>query len=257
LVVQDLKVSFGAVVAVDGVSLTVDPGTVIGLMGPNGAGKTTLIDAVTGFVSIARGTVTLDERRIDRLSVPKRAALGISRSFQSLELFEEVSVYDNIRVAVEARDPRAYLHDLVWPRHSALGPAAEAAITTLGLRDDLDRKPGELPFGRRRLVAIARAIASEPSILLLDEPAAGLDERETEELGVLIRALANEWGFGILLVEHDVPLLMRTCDHLVAIDDGRPVAAGKPEEVRVHPDVIASYLGVEAEDQRVEPGAVT
>jgi sulfate-transporting ATPase len=250
LMVQDLKVSFGAVVAVDGVSLTVDPGTVIGLMGPNGAGKTTLIDAVTGFVPIARGTVTLDDLRIDRLSVPKRASLGISRSFQSLELFEEVSVYDNIRVAVEAREPRAYFHDLVWPRHGTLGPAAEAAITTLGLRDDLERKPGELPFGRRRLVAIARAIASEPSILLLDEPAAGLDERETDELGVLIRALADEWGFGILLVEHDVPLLMRTCDHLVAIDDGRPVAAGTPEEVRVHPDVIASYLGVEAEEQR-------
>jgi ABC-type branched-subunit amino acid transport system ATPase component/branched-subunit amino acid ABC-type transport system permease component len=250
LAVQDLKVSFGAVVAVDGVSLTVEPGTVIGLMGPNGAGKTTLIDAVTGFVPIARGTVTLDDLRIDRFSVPKRAGLGISRSFQSLELFEEVSVYDNIRVAAEARHPGAYFHDLVWPRNSPLGPAAEAAIATLDLRGDLERKPGELPFGRRRLVAIARAIASEPSILLLDEPAAGLDERETEELGALIRALADEWGFGILLVEHDVPLLMRTCDHLVAIDDGRPVAAGRPEEVRVHPDVIASYLGVEAEEQR-------
>jgi ABC-type branched-subunit amino acid transport system ATPase component/ABC-type branched-subunit amino acid transport system permease subunit len=248
LVVENLTVRFGAVVALEDVSLTVEPGSVVGLMGPNGAGKTTLIDAVTGFVSVASGAVYLDDRRIGSKSAARRSSLGISRTFQSLELFEEITVSDNIRVAIEARQRGVYLQDIFWPRRAALTPAAEAAISILGLTRDLDRRPGELPMGRRRLVAIARAIASEPSILLLDEPAAGLDEEETAELGRLIRTLADEWGLAVLLVEHDVPLLMSTCDSLVAIDYGRFVASGAPEEVRHHPQVIASYLGTEVTD---------
>jgi sulfate-transporting ATPase len=248
LVVENLTVRFGAVVALEDVSLTVVPGTVVGLMGPNGAGKTTLIDAVTGFVSAASGAVYVDDRRIGSKSAARRSSLGISRTFQSLELFEEITVSDNIRVAIEARQRGVYLQDTFWPRRAALTPAAEAAISILGLTRDLDRRPGELPLGRRRLVAIARAIASEPSILLLDEPAAGLDEAETVELGRLIRALADEWGLAVLLVEHDVPLLMSTCDTLVAIDHGRFVASGAPEQVRHHPQVVASYLGTEVGD---------
>jgi sulfate-transporting ATPase len=248
LVVENLTVRFGAVVALEDISLTVVPGTVVGLMGPNGAGKTTLIDAVTGFVSAASGAVYVDDRRIGSKSAARRSSLGISRTFQSLELFEEITVSDNIRVAIEARQRGVYLQDTFWPRRAALTPAAEAAISILGLTRDLDRRPGELPLGRRRLVAIARAIASEPSILLLDEPAAGLDEAETVELGRLIRALADEWGLAVLLVEHDVPLLMSTCDTLVAIDHGRFVASGAPEEVRHHPQVVASYLGTEVGD---------
>jgi ABC-type branched-subunit amino acid transport system ATPase component len=247
LVVEGLTVRFGAVAALDDISLVVNPGTVVGLMGPNGAGKTTLIDAVTGFVTAASGVVYIDDKRIGSRSAAKRASLGISRTFQSLELFEEISVSDNIRVAIEAGQSGVYLHDVFWPRRAALTPTAEAAISILGLRGDLDRRPGELPLGRRRLVSIARAIASEPSILLLDEPAAGLDEAETAELGRLIRTLADEWGLAILLVEHDVPLLMSTCDTLVAVDHGRFVTSGAPEEVRHHPDVVASYLGADVE----------
>ena len=253
LVVEGLTVRFGAVIAVEDVSLVVNPGTVVGLMGPNGAGKTTLIDAVTGFVSAASGAVYIDDKRIGSKSAARRASLGISRTFQSLELFEEISVSDNIRVAIEAGQSGVYLHDVFWPRRAALTPTAEAAISILGLRGDLDRRPGELPLGRRRLVSIARAIASEPSILLLDEPAAGLDEEETAELGRLIRTLADEWGLAILLVEHDVPLLMSTCDTLVAIDHGRFVTSGAPEEVRHHPDVVASYLGAEVEQPTSQP----
>ncbi len=252
LVVEGLTVRFGAVIAVEDVSLVVNPGSVVGLMGPNGAGKTTLIDAVTGFVSMAAGTVYIDDKRIGSRSAAKRASLGISRTFQSLELFEEISVSDNIRVAIEAGQSGVYLHDVFWPRRAALTPTAEAAISILGLRADLDRRPGELPLGRRRLVSIARAIASEPSILLLDEPAAGLDEDETAELGRLIRILADEWGLAILLVEHDVPLLMSTCDTLVAIDHGRFVTSGAPEDVRHHPEVVASYLGAEVEPSSSE-----
>jgi ABC-type branched-subunit amino acid transport system permease subunit/ABC-type branched-subunit amino acid transport system ATPase component len=248
LVVDRLSVRFGAVTALEDISLTVEPGTVVGLMGPNGAGKTTLIDAVTGFVSASSGTVSIDGGRIDSYSAARRAIMGVRRTFQSLELFEEVSVSDNIRVAIEADQQGAYWRDLIRPRRAALTSAAEAAISVLGLTGDLERRPSELPLGRRRLVAIARAIASEPSILLLDEPAAGLDEDETRELGVLIRSLANDWGLGILLVEHDVPLLMSVCDTLVAIDHGQFVTTGAPQEVRHHPQVVASYLGTETEE---------
>jgi ABC-type branched-subunit amino acid transport system ATPase component len=255
LVVENLSVRFGAVTALENLSLRVEPGTVVGLMGPNGAGKTTLIDAVTGFVGASSGTVRIDDSRIGSYGPARRAVLGVRRTFQSLELFEEVTVSDNIRVAIEADMRWAYWKDLFWPRLAPLTPAAKAAIAILGLNDDLERRPSELPLGRRRLVAIARAIASEPSILLLDEPAAGLDEEETRELGLLIRSLADEWGLSILLVEHDVPLLMSVCDSLVAIDHGRYVTSGTPQDVRHHPEVIASYLGTEPEgtqDDRIE-----
>jgi sulfate-transporting ATPase len=255
LAIEGLTVRFGAVVAVDNVSLALEPGKVTGLMGPNGAGKTTLIDAVTGFVSAAGGTITLDGKPIGRRSAASRAGLGISRTFQSLELFEEISVADNIRVAIEAGQRGVYLQDIFWPRQTELTGAAEAAISVLGLDGDLDRRPGELPLGRRRLVSIARAIAAEPSVLMLDEPAAGLDEAESQELGLLIRGLADEWGLAILLVEHDVPLLMSTCDTVVAMDHGAYVTSGPPQEVRHHPKVVQSYMGEEpAED--TEPAGV-
>jgi ABC-type branched-subunit amino acid transport system ATPase component/ABC-type branched-subunit amino acid transport system permease subunit len=243
LSVDKLSVRFGGVTALTDLSLVVEPGKVTGLMGPNGAGKTTLIDAVTGFVTPASGTVCLDERRVVTKSAARRAALGISRTFQSLELFEEISVADNIRVSIESGQRGVYWRDLIWPRHTQLTGTADAAISILGLEDDLDRRPGELPLGRRRLVSIARAIASEPSVLLLDEPAAGLDDDESEELGRLVRGLAEDWGLAILLVEHDVPLLMSTCDTVVAIDHGSYVTSGAPQDVRHHPKVIESYLG--------------
>ena len=256
LAVDKLSVRFGGVTALADVSLVVEPGEVTGLMGPNGAGKTTLIDAVTGFVTAAGGTVYLDDQRVTTRSAARRAALGISRTFQSLELFEEISVADNIRVSIESGQRGVYWRDLIWPRHTQLTGTADAAISILGLGDDLDRRPGELPLGRRRLVSIARAIASEPSVLLLDEPAAGLDDDESEELGRLVRVLAEDWGLAILLVEHDVPLLMSTCDTVVAIDHGSYVTSGAPQEVRHHPKVIESYLGEadpEASEQETTP----
>jgi len=250
LVVGDLTVRFGGVTAVNRLSLEVRPGQVVGLMGPNGAGKTTVIDAVTGFVAVASGSIRLEDVSLAGKNAARRARLGISRTFQSLELFEEITVADNVRTAIEAGQRGVYWQDLIWPRRSHLTAAAEAAITILGLRGDLRRRPGELPLGRRRLVSIARAIASEPSVLLLDEPAAGLDDTESEELGRLIRGLADEWGLAILLVEHDVPLLMRTCDTVVAIDHGALVTSGSPQDVRNHPKVIESYLGGPLEDDQ-------
>jgi sulfate-transporting ATPase len=242
LELREVGVRFGGVTALDGVSLTVRPGEVLGLIGPNGAGKTTLIDAATGFVR-ATGEIALDGRRVDRWSPRRRAAAGIARSFQTLELFESLTVVENLRVASEPRDRRAYLTDLVWPRRMALAPTAVAAVREFGLEPDLDRRPDELPYGRRRLVAIARAVAAAPSVLFLDEPAAGLSDEETAELGNLIRRLAREWGIAVLLVEHDVALVLDVCDRVVVLDEGRHLAEGTPEEVRHAPDVIAAYLG--------------
>ncbi|HEX6312133.1 MAG TPA: branched-chain amino acid ABC transporter permease/ATP-binding protein [Acidimicrobiia bacterium] len=238
-----IGVRFGGVVAVESVSLEVRPGEVVGLIGPNGAGKTTLIDVVSGFTRAQRGQVTLDEAPIDTWSARRRARAGIGRSFQSLELFEDMSVLDNLRTASDRRDPLAYLTDLVWPRNPALPGTAVAAVREFGIEGDLARRPSELPYGRRRLVGIARAVASEPSVLLLDEPAAGLDERETAELGDLVRRLAKEWGLGVLLVEHDVALVMSVCDRIVALDFGQVIAEGTPDEIRRSAAVVAAYLG--------------
>jgi sulfate-transporting ATPase len=237
-----LTVRFGNVVALDGVDLRVDPGEVVGLIGPNGAGKTTLIEAATGFVR-ASGSVSLDRRALARLSPRRRAALGVTRSFQSLELFDDLTVLDNLRVAADDGNRLRYLRDLVWPTPPPLPAAALAAIDEFGLGAVLDQKPGDLPYAQRRTIAIARAVASCPSVLLLDEPAAGLDDWATEELARLVRRLADDWGMAVLLVEHDVGMVMRTCDRVVALDFGRVIGQGTPAEIRTDPVVVASYLG--------------
>ncbi len=243
LAVQHVGVHFGGVVAVDDVSLEVHPGEVLGLIGPNGAGKTTLIDVITGFTPPDTGSVMLDATSTNRWSPRRRAREGIGRSFQSLELFEDLDVLDNLRAASDRRDPLAYLTDLVWPRSPPLSGTAVAAVREFGLERDLDRRPSELPYGQRRLVGIARAVATRPSVLLLDEPAAGLDEAETRELSELVVRLAKEWGLGILLVEHDVSLVMAVCDRIVALDFGKVIATGTPDEIRGNAAVIAAYLG--------------
>ncbi|GAA3226692.1 branched-chain amino acid ABC transporter permease/ATP-binding protein [Actinocorallia longicatena] len=253
LEVSGVSVSFGGVHALTGVSVEVRPGEIVGVMGPNGAGKTTFIDAVTGFTRLRGGTILLGGERVDGMKPHRRARRGVGRTFQSLELFDQLTVLENLRTASDPRDPAAYLTDLLWPRKSALTPGARSAIAMFGLAEDFDRLPSELSYGRRRQVAIARAIAAEPSILLLDEPAAGLHETETAELGLMLRRLAEEWGIGILLVEHDVPLLNRVCDRIVAMDFGAVIATGTPQEIRKDQRVITAYLG---EEHAIKEGAV-
>jgi ABC-type branched-subunit amino acid transport system ATPase component/ABC-type branched-subunit amino acid transport system permease subunit len=243
LSVSDLSVHFGGIAAVDGVSFEIHAGEVVGLIGPNGAGKTTVIDAVSGFEHPASGTVILDGRTIGRWSPARRARSGIRRSFQSLELFDDVSVSDNVHAGADEATRLSWLTDLVWPGRSPLPPAAVTAIKEFNLVDDLARMPDELPAGRRRLVAIARAVASAPSVLMLDEPAAGLDEAESRELASLIRRMADERKMGVLLVEHDVGLVMSTCDRVVVLDFGAVIASGTPADVRNDPRVRAAYLG--------------
>jgi sulfate-transporting ATPase len=241
--VEGLTVRFGAVTAVDGVSLEVEPGQIVGLIGPNGAGKTTLIDAVTGLVQASGGKITIDGEDITSWGPSRRARRGLRRSFQSLELFEDLTVLENIMAGTDEVTKHSWISDLVWPKNRPLNPSAVAAVNEFQLVDRLEDLPTSLSYGERRLLAIARAAASGPPLLLLDEPAAGLDETQSRELGNLIRRLANERGIGILLVEHDVGLVMSTCDRVVVIDFGSTIADGTPEEVRTNEAVITAYLG--------------
>jgi ABC-type branched-subunit amino acid transport system ATPase component/branched-subunit amino acid ABC-type transport system permease component len=253
LEVRDLSVSYGAVTAVNDMSLVVSPGEVVGLIGPNGAGKTSLIDAVTGFTS-ASGSVLLDGEDVSRVPVVARARRGLIRSFQSLELFEDATVLDNLRVASDPRDLGSYVRDLVAPVAPPLPPVVATAIREFDLESDLLLRVEELPYGKRRLLAMARAVASNPSVLLLDEPVAGLSEHESAELVDLVRRLAHEWGIAVLLVEHDMNFVMNVCDRICVMDFGLKISEGTPEQVRSDPIVIKAYLG---DDDSSETAAAT
>lgn len=243
LEVNDVTVRYGGTTAVDHVSLTIRPGQIVGLIGPNGAGKTSFIDAVTGFTAIADGRLLLDGEDITSWSTIRRSRGGIGRSFQSLELFEDSSVIDNLRAASDPRDVFSYLRDLVYPATPPLPAEVVSAVREFKLGDDLDSRVEDLSYGKRRLLAIARAVAGQPSILLLDEPAAGLTDSETAELADLVRRLAADWGMAVLLVEHDINFVMSVCDHIVVLDFGRKISEGTPDVVRNDPTVIAAYLG--------------
>ena len=247
LELRDLSVRFGGHLAVSECSLTVEGGRVSGLIGPNGAGKTTTFNAICGVVAPSSGTVTLDGRDISRVPTHRRARLGIGRTFQRLEVFSSLTVRENVQVGLEIRRSwsrrRASL-----PQFLAEGgdPSPKAEVDLILDRLDLgplaDELVAVLPTGHARLVELGRALAARPSVLLLDEPASGLDDTETEAFGHLLTALAGN-GLGILLVEHDVALVMRVCEQLSVLDFGQVIARGSPDAVRANEAVLAAYLG--------------
>jgi ABC-type branched-subunit amino acid transport system ATPase component/branched-subunit amino acid ABC-type transport system permease component len=238
---RDITVTYGGVVAVDGVNLDVHAGEIVGLIGPNGAGKTSFIDAVTGFTR-SRGTVTLRGERLDGQAPHLRARRGLARTWQAGELFDDLSVLANVRVSDDvARDRWSGWRDLFAPRRPPSEMVADA-ISLLGLDDVVNERPQELSLGRQKAVGVARALALRPSVLLLDEPAAGLDSAESQEFGRQLRAAADT-GVGCLLVDHDMHLVLGVCDRLYVVDFGKPVADGPPDIVRRDPAVIAAYLG--------------
>jgi sulfate-transporting ATPase len=242
LTLERLTVRYGAVVAVSDVSYRLEPGTITGLIGPNGAGKTSLIDAISGFTA-ATGRVRLDDVDLSKEPPVRRARAGVARSFQSLELFEDSTVFENLSVAADPQDFRSYLLDLIWPINPPFPPEVVRAVREFQLDQDLHRDVRDLSYGKRRLLAIARAVAMHPSVLLLDEPAAGLSSAESTELARVVRRLAQEWGMAVLVVEHDMNFVMGVCDQVVVLDFGKMIASGSPEAVRSDPAVIAAYLG--------------
>lgn len=252
LEVRSVSVRFGGVMAVDDVSFEVQAGEVVGLIGPNGAGKTTLLDVITGFTRQQSGLVLFDGTDVSTWSPERRARAGIARSWQGVELFEELTVRDNLLVAEDSRSRLSYVRDLVWRDRRPLSPVAESVVEELGLRPVLDQRPTTLPHGIIKLVGIARTIISNPGIVLLDEPAAGLDNEESRELATLIRNFAERHGVAVVVIEHDMALILNTCDRIVALDFGRKIADATPREIQTDQIVIAAYLG---EPIAVEPPA--
>jgi branched-chain amino acid transport system ATP-binding protein len=236
LEVEQVSVSFGGVRALQRVDLDVAAGKAAGLIGPNGAGKTTLFNAICGLQSIDGGRIRLEGRDIVGVPAHKRARLGIARTFQRLEVFGSMSVRDNIRVAADVRRH--------WAGKGGIPPAerTEELLDRVGLRAVADERVEGLPTGLARLVEVGRALASEPTVVLLDEPSSGLDEDETDAFAELLEGLAGD-GLAILLVEHDVELVMRVCARIHVLDFGRVIAAGTPDDVQHDPQVQAAYLG--------------
>jgi branched-chain amino acid transport system ATP-binding protein len=233
-------VRFGGVHALAGVDLEVEEGQLVGLIGPNGAGKTTFVDAVTGFVGYT-GEVELDGRDLAGLPPHARARVGLSRTWQSTELFDDLSVRENLAVASQRPSLREAARELV----SSSAPSTEAideglALVELGWAAEL--MPGDLSQGQRKLVGVARAIAMRPRLLCLDEPAAGLDTSESEELGRRLRRLADS-GASMLLIDHDMGLVLSICDQIFVLEFGKLIAAGPPDTVRRDQDVVTAYLG--------------
>lgn len=239
LATDSVSVRFGGNLALDRVSVGAESGAITGLIGPNGAGKTTLFNVVTGLLSPATGTVFLDGHDVTKAAPHRRARMGLARTFQRLELFRLLSVRSNIRVAADLH--RSHTRD----RTIDVEAVADEVLARLGLSALAESRVDELPTGLARLVEIGRALATRPRVLLLDEPASGQDEGETAALAELMRALADD-GMAVVLVEHDVDLVMQTCDHIYVLDFGSLLADGTPNEIRNNPAVMAAYLGVQA-----------
>ena len=236
LEVKDVTVRFGGNIALERVSVSAEAGQVTGLIGPNGAGKTTLFNVVTGLQPPTSGTVRLDDRDITHLAPFKRGRAGLARTFQRLELFTLLSVRANVRVA--ANIYRGHTRD----KSHDPDRVADQILERLGLADLGATRVDQLPTGQARLVEIGRALATNPKVLLLDEPASGQDEAETEVLAGLLAELAAD-GMAVLLVEHDVQLVMRACQKVHVLDFGEILAVGTPEEVRSNQAVLDAYLG--------------
>jgi branched-chain amino acid transport system ATP-binding protein len=237
LEVTDVCMAFGGAEVLSNVTLSVEPGGVTGLIGPNGAGKTTLFNVVSGLLEPKSGRVMIDGREVTNAAPAARARRGLARTYQRLELFTSLTVWDNIRVAGEIRNS--------WSRRNRIDVHAEGqrVIELMGLGDVAEREVSELPTARARVVEVARALMTQPTVLLLDEPASGQTEQETEAFGQLLRQLVQERELAICLVEHDVGLVMGTCEVIHVLDYGEIIASGPPEQVKNDPVVVNAYLG--------------
>ncbi|SRR5579883_126798 len=248
LSVADLSIRFGGVVALDGVSFEVAAGKICGLIGPNGAGKTTLFNCLSRLYNPQRGEIRFDGRSLNGVARRRIAELGVGRTFQNLALFGTMTVLENVMIGTHAIAAGGFIVNgigLPFARHQEriIRERALALLEEFSLVDVAKARASDLPFGTRKRVELARALALEPKLLLLDEPAAGLSHEEVDALRAEIQAIRDRRGVTILLVEHHMNLVMRISDQVVALDFGRVIADGSPAEVRANRDVIRAYLG--------------
>jgi branched-chain amino acid transport system ATP-binding protein len=260
LAIRDVTVRFGGLTALDGVSLTAEPRQITGIIGPNGAGKTTLLNTACGFVRPQSGTISFDGQVLNGLGTHRLAGLGIARTLQGVGLFAGLTVAENVMIGATP-GARAGVWSALFglPRSDRderrLRQRALDALDRLGVADLADRKPDTLSYGLRKRVALARALAAQPRLILLDEPASGLPENELPELGDLIRDLTTEAG--VVVIEHRMDLVMSVCDTIFVLDFGKLIAHGSPAQVQADPAVTAAYLGAEASSGENPPAAPT
>ncbi|MBD8199265.1 leucine/isoleucine/valine transporter ATP-binding subunit [Pantoea agglomerans] len=248
LAVEGLMMRFGGLLAVNNVALELRPQEIVSLIGPNGAGKTTVFNCLTGFYKPTGGTITLREQHLEGLPGQKIARMGIVRTFQHVRLFREMTVIENLLVAQHQHLKSGVFSGLLKTpafRRSESEALDRAAIwlERVGLLDLANRQAGNLAYGQQRRLEIARCMVTRPEILMLDEPAAGLNPKETHELDALIAELRGEHKVSVLLIEHDMKLVMGISDRIYVVNQGTPLANGTPEEIRNNPDVIRAYLG--------------
>jgi branched-chain amino acid transport system ATP-binding protein len=251
---KSLSRRFGGLIAVDSVDMQIATSDIHGLIGPNGAGKTTLLNLVSGHLASTAGMIAFGAKDFTRLPTERRAAAGIRRTFQNLKLFREMTALENVKVGLHTESRSEVLHALLRTpfqrrEESAIDVRAREALDLVGLLPIADQSAGSLPYGHQRLLEIARAVVAKPKLLLLDEPAAGLNSVESRGLVGLIKMI-RDTGITILLVEHHMNVVMPTCDHITVLNYGRKLADGTPGEIRKHPEVIKAYLGKGSRQQR-------
>lgn len=249
---EEAGISFGGLKAVDSVNFDLNHREIIGLIGPNGAGKTTMFNLITGIYTPTEGRLLFEGRDLERFKTSERASRGISRTFQNIRLFANLSVLDNIKIVMQHRCGYGFIDSLLKTKKFR---KQEAEVTRKSMDFlkifDLDSKAGELarnlPYGEQRKLEIARALATEPKLLLLDEPAAGMNMTETEELMQLIKWLMVNFDISIILIEHDMKFVMNICPRIIVLDYGKIIAEGNPDEIRNNEEVIKAYLGEDAD----------